>query len=210
MSTARVRTNFGGYDEQVTNRPNGHSGPCGTFRFRDVAERAGTESAGCEAGSNTGCALNSRRNSWFSETDHYRRGRKLPGDSAERAIQMNTSTRIHWGRVWIGGFLAEVGIFAVFIPAVLLFGEEPARYTVPPAAFVMTFLFAVWVGRGIESRFVLHGILVGVVATLLYVGLTLAQPEPLLYIVAHGLKILGGAAGARVAGKRKSTATVPG
>ena len=107
---------------------------------------------------------------------------------------MNTSTRIHWGRVWIGGFLAEVAIFAVFIPAVLLFGEGPARYTVPAAALVMTFLFAVWVGRGLESGFVLHGILVGAV----------------IYLAAHGLKILGGAAGGRAAEKRKRMAIVPG
>jgi O-antigen/teichoic acid export membrane protein len=122
---------------------------------------------------------------------------------------MNTSTRIHWGRVWIGGFLAEVAIFAVFIPAVLLFGEGPARYTVPAAALVMTFLSAVWAGRRIESGFVLHGILVGAVATLLYLALTLAQPEPLIYLVAHGLKILGGAAGGRVAEKRKRMTIVP-
>jgi hypothetical protein len=56
----------------------------------------------------------------------------------------------------------------------------------------------------------LHGILVGVVATLLYVGLTLGRPEPLAYLVAHALKILGGAAGGRVAERRRratSTAT---
>jgi hypothetical protein len=47
----------------------------------------------------------------------------------------------------------------------------------------------------------LHGILVGVVATLLYVGLTLGRPEPLAYLVAHVLKILGGAAGGRVASR---------
>lgn len=45
------------------------------------------------------------------------------------------------------------------------------------------FLLTLWVGRRIDSRCVLHGILVGVVATLLYVGLTLGRPEPLAYLV---------------------------
>jgi hypothetical protein len=42
------------------------------------------------------------------------------------------------------------------------------------------------------------------------VGLTLGRPEPLVYLVAHVLKILGGAAGGRVAERRRratSTAT---
>jgi hypothetical protein len=54
-------------------------------------------------------------------------------------------------------------------------------------------------------------ILVGVVAALLYVGLALGRPEPLAYLVAHVLKILGGAASGRVAERRRratSTATV--
>jgi hypothetical protein len=116
---------------------------------------------------------------------------------------VNTAARIHWGRIVIAGFLVEVGIFAVFIPILLRFGQEAAAYSVPAPAFVMTFLFAMWLGQKIESRFVLHGVLVGVVATLLHVALTLAQPEPLLYVAAHGLKILGGAAGGFVAEKRR-------
>jgi hypothetical protein len=35
----------------------------------------------------------------------------------------------------------------------------------------------------------------------MYVALTFAQPEPFIYIVAHFLKILGGAAGGRLAAK---------
>ncbi len=91
---------------------------------------------------------------------------------------MTASTKIHWGRALIGGFLAEAAVFAVVVPVFILFGEHAVHYAAPPASLVMTFLFAVWVGRRIESHFVLHGIVVGVVATLLYVGLTLArQPD---------------------------------
>jgi hypothetical protein len=54
--------------------------------------------------------------------------------------------------------------------------------------------------------FILHGALVGVVATLLYVAPTLARPEPFAYLVAHGLKILKGAGGSFVSGRRRSPA----
>ncbi len=118
---------------------------------------------------------------------------------------MNVSTKLHWGRILIGGFLAEVAVFAIVIPISLLFGRESLLYSAPAASLGMTFLFALWVGQRIESRFVLHGMLVGVVATLLYVGLTLARPEPFAYLVAHGLKILGGATGGFVAGRRAKT-----
>jgi len=121
---------------------------------------------------------------------------------------MNTSARIHWVRVLIGGFLAELSVFAVVVPVFLLYGQHPLLYAAPAASLVTCFLFALWVGRRIDSRFVLHGILVGVVATLLYVGLTLGRPEPLAYLAAHVLKILGGAAGGLVAGRqRKPTST---
>ena len=67
------------------------------------------------------------------------------------------------------------------------------------SSFVMVFVFTLWVGKRIESRFVLHGALVGGVAVLLFVMLifavnkTFAEPPP--YIVAHAMKILGGITG---------------
>ena len=56
----------------------------------------------------------------------------------------------------------------------------------------------------IESRFILHGTLVGVVAALIYVAITRAQPEPLAYILAHALKLLGGACRGFVAQRRRA------
>ena len=91
---------------------------------------------------------------------------------------MNTSTRIQWIRVLIGGFLAEASVFAIVIPIFMISGQHALVYAAPLASLVMCFLFALWVGRRLESGFILHGMLVGVVATLLYVGLTLARPEP--------------------------------
>jgi membrane protease YdiL (CAAX protease family) len=122
---------------------------------------------------------------------------------------MNSSGRIHWVRVLIGGFLAELSVFAVVVPVLLLWGQHPLLYVAPPASLVACFLFALWVARKVDSRFVLHGILVGVVATLIYVGLTRGQPEPWAYILAHALKIMGGAAGGLVAARRQKLPIVP-
>jgi hypothetical protein len=110
--------------------------------------------------------------------------------------------RIHWKRVVAGGFLAEAALFALVIPVYRIWGQHPLLYVVPPGAFVACFLLGLWVGRPLDSRFILHGALVGVVATLIYVALTLGRPEPVAYLLAHGLKTLGGAAGCAVAGRR--------
>jgi hypothetical protein len=120
---------------------------------------------------------------------------------------MNTSITIHWKRVLVGGFLAEASVFAIVVPVFMMSGQHALLYAAPVASLVSCFLFALWVGRQLEARFVVHGVLVGVVATLLYVGLTLAKPEPLAYLVAHALKILGGAAGGAVAGRRHAPTT---
>ena len=120
---------------------------------------------------------------------------------------MSNSQKIHWVRILIGGFLAEAAVFVVVIPVLMAAGQHPLLYVAPIASLVMCFLFAIWVGRRIESQFVLHGILVGVVATLIYVALTRAKPEPAAYLLAHVLKILGGAAGGLLVSRQKAAAT---
>ena len=104
----------------------------------------------------------------------------------------------------VGGFLAELLVFAIVFPVLYLFGQRAFLASILIASAAMPFGFAVWVGRRIESRFVLHGALVGLVAALVYMGLAWGQPQPLLYKIAHGLKVIGGAAGGVVASRRKS------
>jgi putative membrane protein (TIGR04086 family) len=113
-------------------------------------------------------------------------------------------TRIHWGRILIGGLLAEVALILAIVPLGLRLGDNFLHYTAPPGSFVMCFLGALWVCRRIESHFILHGTLVGVVAALIYVALTRAQSEPFAYIVAHVLKLVGGACGGFLAQGRRS------
>src|SRR5205807_3828414 len=86
-----------------------------------------------------------------------------------------SSTTIHWGRILLGGLLAEVALILAIVPLGLRLGDNFLHYTAPPGSFVMCFLGALWVCRRIESHFILHGTLVGVVAALIYVALTRAQ-----------------------------------
>ena len=62
-------------------------------------------------------------------------------------------------------------------------------------------------GGGFASRdraWAAVGTLVGVVAALIYLALTRAQPEPAAYILAHALKLVGGACGGWAAERRRS------
>lgn len=109
---------------------------------------------------------------------------------------------VRWGWVLLGGFLAEVIVFVLVIPLSLVAGQESLLYTAPPASFVAVLALAYWVARKASKQPVLHGVLVGIVAVLLYIGISVGQPEPIAYIVAHALKVLGGAVGGFVASKR--------
>jgi len=109
--------------------------------------------------------------------------------------------RICWGWILLGGFLAELAIFVIVIPLSLLAGQQSLLYTAPPASFAAAFAFGLWVARKAQGGHVLHGTLVGVVAILIYVGISLGRPEPIAYVIANALKVLGGAAGGFVASK---------
>jgi uncharacterized membrane protein HdeD (DUF308 family) len=111
------------------------------------------------------------------------------------------SPQIHWGRALLGGFPAELTVFAIVFPVQALFGQRAFLASILIASAVMPFIFALWVCRRVNSQFVLHGALVGIVAALIYLGLAWGQPEPLLYKIAHGLKIVGGVAGGLVASR---------
>ena len=128
------------------------------------------------------------------------------GDGSANGSVGETAKRIHWIRILIGGFLAEALLILIVIPINMKFGQHPLLYVAPVGSLVTCFLFGRWVGGRVGSRFVLHGVLVGLVAMLIYIALTRAQPEQLAYVLAHVLKLLGGAAGGLVAGRRKSAA----
>src|ERR1700719_83789 len=101
---------------------------------------------------------------------------------------------IQWGRVLLVAFVMEIVLIAIAVPLFLSGAGRVLVYVIPPAAFIATFAVTVWLGRGIRSNFVMHGVLIGIVGTLMYVALARAQPEPWQYWLAHALKVVGGAA----------------
>ena len=114
---------------------------------------------------------------------------------------------IQWGRVVLVAFVMELVLFAIAVPLTMSGARRVSLYVVPPVALIATFAFTVWLGRKIKSRFILHGVLIGIVGTLMYVALTRAKPEPWQYLVANALKVVGGAAGGVVLARRCQAAT---
>ena len=109
---------------------------------------------------------------------------------------------IRWGWILLGGFLAELAIFVVVLPLSLLAGRESLFYSAPVVSFIAAFIFGLWAAKKASRYRVVHGLLVGVAATLIYVGISFGQPEPAAYLIAHGLKVLGGAMGGYVSLRR--------
>jgi hypothetical protein len=101
----------------------------------------------------------------------------------------------------------EVILIGIAVPLSMWGYGQMLVYVIPPASFLATFVITVWLGRAIASRFVLHGALIGVVGTVMYVALTRGQPEPWQYLAAHVLKVVGGAAGGLVLAQRRGTAS---
>jgi len=118
---------------------------------------------------------------------------------------MANTAKIHFGRVLLAGILAELCVFAIVFPVGRFLGQRAFLESILIASALVPFVFAIWVGRRIESQFVLHGALVGLVAALFYsaLALGLGQTQPLLYKMAHGLKVVGGACGGLLVSRRK-------
>jgi hypothetical protein len=114
---------------------------------------------------------------------------------------------IQWGRVFLAAFLMELVLFVIAVPLFLGGVGRVLIYVMPPAAFFATFAVTVWLGRKIASKLVLHGVLIGVAGTLMYLGLTRMAPEPWQYLVGHALKVVGGAASGLVLARQRQPAT---
>src|SRR5260370_16542010 len=97
----------------------------------------------------------------------------VSSDINEGRLWMSASGRIHWIRVLIAGVLAEASVFVVVIPVYRLSGQHALLYAAPAASLVMFFLFALGIGRRLESPFALHRPLLEDVPPLLYLALTL-------------------------------------
>jgi putative membrane protein (TIGR04086 family) len=114
---------------------------------------------------------------------------------------------MRWGRIIAGGLIAELMLFVVAVPVFSIGGQTMLDWVAVIGSAVTAFLAGRWVARRLESRFALHGALSGLTAALIYIALMVAtgQTQPLIYWLAHLLKVAGGAAGAAL-GARRATA----
>jgi hypothetical protein len=111
--------------------------------------------------------------------------------------------RIRWLYVLGGGFLAELLMAAVALPLNISPATRPILlYTIVPLCLAATFGFGAWVASKASGKYVLHGVLVGVVAAILYLP-AFMQDQPLIYMIANGLKLVGGAAGGLLIASRR-------
>jgi hypothetical protein len=125
----------------------------------------------------------------------------------------------------LGGFLAEASVLALFFLVLGLArvaGVPELAAAMTPldygealvGSFVSVFFVTLWVARPIESHFVMHGVLVALVATSLFLVLwgatagSIAE-QPLLYWIAHALKFAGGIAGGCIAARRQRAGALP-
>jgi hypothetical protein len=124
--------------------------------------------------------------------------------------------KIRWLRVLVAAFLFEVALVVITIVMTQFVTMEAILPFVPALVLVVGFPFGMWAARKLSSGFVLHGTLVGVVATLLYLGLILGQfgsltpviemYGPVSFFLANALKILGCVAGGYAAGRLRMPA----
>jgi hypothetical protein len=116
---------------------------------------------------------------------------------------------LRWGRIVLGGFLAELILIVAVIP---MYAAEASQSAITALAVIGSFAALVpvawWLGRALP-RPVLHGMLMGAAAVAIYTLLGLvgkfflpdAPPMPLIYYVAHVLKLAGGAVGGALAAR---------
>ena len=114
---------------------------------------------------------------------------------------------IRWGRVILAAVAAEVVVILLMLAVSTVFkvpGEVAGYYVAPPTSAVATLLMVLWATRKVDSRFILHGVLVGLVGVVLTGGFIFtAMPEDrLMYVVSFVLRIVGGYVGGLVAQRR--------
>jgi len=126
--------------------------------------------------------------------------------------------RIHWGRIAGLAFALEAALFATLLPLQPLISPKQWLWAVAAGCALFSYIAGWLAGRRLPSRRLLHGFLVGVLATAIYVAINQFQPGGVLAAVAfYGaplflllnlLRIAGctiGAAGARGGAIRPAT-----
>jgi len=120
---------------------------------------------------------------------------------------LQNSAKLRWGWIVAGAVILEVGLIILFIPMLRFMDISRLAPFAGIGTFGLGFLVSWWVVRKVPGRRLLHGALIGVLATIIYVGLCMTNPDggiasvvamygPVLFVVGNGLRIVGTIAGA--------------
>ncbi len=108
--------------------------------------------------------------------------------------------QIRWLRILLAAIVIEVVLLGAAIPLNMSEnGRAVLLALVVPLCVIATFLGGWWVARKAAGLYLLHGLLLGAAAALIYWGLTRKLTLPTPYIVANYLKLIGGMAGGLMA-----------
>ena len=120
---------------------------------------------------------------------------------------LQNSAKLRWGWIVGGAVILEVGLIILFIPMLRFMDISRLAPFAGIGTFGLGFLVSWWVVRKVPGRRLLHGALIGILATIIYVGLCMTNPDggiasvvamygPVLFVVGNGLRIVGTIAGA--------------
>ena len=123
---------------------------------------------------------------------------------------------MRWGRIVGLAIALEAVLFATLVPLISRLGFTSLMVAIGAGCAIFGYVAGWLVARGLSSGAALHGALVGVIATLIYLGINLTQPGGIMAAVAfygaplfvgvNALRIVGCVAGALTA-KRPAAAT---
>ena len=121
-------------------------------------------------------------------------------------VETPTNVRIRWGRVVGYAFALEAVLFATLLPLQAVLSLHVWFVAVAIGCAVFAYAAGWLAARGLASRAVLHGTLVGAVATGIYLVINLFAPGGLaaaaafygltFFVLLNALRIAGCAAGA--------------
>jgi hypothetical protein len=126
-------------------------------------------------------------------------------------------SQVRWWRVVIAAFVVEVGLAVTGVPLLLLLGDLVLTTVVPVLCVVVPLVVAWFATRKLAGARVLHGVLIGIVATAMYFVLVVVAssiPEASaayglpLFIGVNALRIVSAAAGGFVADRRSAASSV--
>jgi hypothetical protein len=120
--------------------------------------------------------------------------------------------QIRWLRVIVAALVVEIGLVVAAVPFLLVVGERAAlQIAVPVACLVVPFVVAWFATRPLPAARTLHGLLIGVVATVMYFALVIGTSSIAeaaasyglpLFVVVNALRVVCAWAGGYAADRR--------